>query len=515
MTPWSAPSGLADLEDVVASLHAGLYVTDVANRVTLVNPEAARMLGHAAQDLVGAPLHDLVHHTRPDGRPFPVEECPLLQVVRTGLPAQSDADVFWHADGSPLHVRWLSAPLRTGGEVRGAVVLFVDAGSQHTRLQEAERLALLGRLSAALSAGDVDAGLRALADVCAGVLVEGCAVHVLHDGALRQVALAGAEDAVRPALAPDGPLARALATGMQQQAEPGALATPVLVVGEVLGAVTWGRRDPHRPLTDDDRALALKVARLTADVLDDARQLAHQRTVAETLQRALLPTLPETGDLEVAARYLPAARGASVGGDWYDAFGLPDGGTCLVIGDVGGHDAAAAAHMGQLRNLLRAVAADRVEEPPSRVLSRLDALLEALRVPALATCLLARVMHHRPHGEVRVRWSSAGHPPPVVVRADGSTEVLEAPGDLVLGVAPGLARVDVDLRLASGDTLWLFTDGLVESAAQTLDAGLDRLQEVLRACAGATVEQACDAVLAGLLGEGPADDVALLGVRVA
>ena len=248
-------------------------------------------------------------------------------------------------------------------------------------------------------------------------------------------------------------------------------------------------------------------------------QAATNRAVvqtAETLQRNLLGDPPRVPRLETAVRYQPASRHAQVGGDWYDAFPTPDGGTMLVIGDVAGHDAPAAATMAQTRGMLRGVAQS-VANSPAAVLSALDRAFATLQVDTLVTVTVATV-DLRPaaatnSGPVRLRWSNAGHPPPVLACADGTTRVLERRPARLLGVPPAVDRVDHELDLAPGDTLLFYTDGLVERRTMPLDEGTRWLVELLGRIGREPLDRLCDGLLRGL-GDQVDDDVALLAVRV-
>jgi sigma-B regulation protein RsbU (phosphoserine phosphatase) len=233
--------------------------------------------------------------------------------------------------------------------------------------------------------------------------------------------------------------------------------------------------------------------------------------LAASLQRSLLTEPPTVPGLEMAVRYLPAMRHAQVGGDWYDAFPLADGATMLVIGDVAGHDVAAAATMAQARGVLRGIAST-VEGAPAAVLSAMDRALLQLRVDTLVT-LTAAAVRPGPDGATQFTWSNAGHPPPVLLRADGDVEVLRRRTDLLLGISPRAPRTDHDVLLAPGDTVVLYTDGLVERRGSTLDEGTDWLVAALTPLAGHPLEQLCDVLLDGMAGAVP-DDVALLAVRV-
>jgi serine phosphatase RsbU (regulator of sigma subunit) len=230
---------------------------------------------------------------------------------------------------------------------------------------------------------------------------------------------------------------------------------------------------------------------------------------AGTLQRHLLGPPPRVPHLQTAARYLPAVRGARIGGDWYDAFPAADGATVLVIGDVAGHDARAAAAMAEVRGMLRALAVHRGS--PAQVLDGLDRAMAHLAGPALVTAVVAVLT---PEGDgTALCWSNAGHPPPALVARDGTVRLLERTPERLLGVEDGARRTDSTLVLQPGDTLLLYTDGLVERRDRLLDEGTAWLVGELRRRAGAPLDDLCDGLLAELTGTGH-DDVAVLAVRV-
>jgi PAS domain S-box-containing protein len=283
------------------------------------------------------------------------------------------------------------------------------------------------------------------------------------------------------------------------------IAVPTVEDDAVTGVVV-----SFRDLTD-----RLAARRQAAELRRVTARAAEQRALSDRLQQALLTPPPEPDHLQVAVRYRPAAHGAQVGGDWYDAFLQPDGATMLVIGDVVGHDSDAAAAMGQLRGLLRALAYDN-DEPPSATLSRTERAARGLAVNTMATVVLARIERHPdvPVAGTRVlRWSNAGHLPPVVLAPDGTPTLLETRPDRMLGVDPDARRADHTVELADGHTLLLVTDGLVERRDTDLDAGVARLEEALRDLGGTPLEELCDTLLTRMLPEPGADDVAIVAVR--
>ncbi len=270
-------------------------------------------------------------------------------------------------------------------------------------------------------------------------------------------------------------------------------------------------RDRSEPWTPEQVAEA---GELRTHVLEAL--YARSRSVvraAETLQRSLLTEPVQPAGFQLAVRYVPAAREAQVGGDWYDVFEQPDGSTTLVIGDVVGHDTRAAATMGQLRGLLRGIAYAGTTGPAG-VLSRLDAAIEGLGLGALATVLVGQL--ERPadaDGATRLRWASAGHLPPLLLGPGGGVQVLDGPRPgLLLGVDPTTPRSDQEVLLEPGSTLLLYTDGLVERRDQVFDDGVALLARSLADLRERPVAELCDELLVRMLPDGAEDDVALVAV---
>ncbi|MGY2067890.1 SpoIIE family protein phosphatase [Blastococcus sp. SYSU DS0619] len=322
----------------------------------------------------------------------------------------------------------------------------------------------------------------------------------------------------RPVLVADARAAGAPppAPGLQAWA-----ALPLRAAERVLGSLTVGWLGPQ-PLEDDDVRVLEAFAAQCGQALDrvarleqERRQARATRSLAEALQRSMLTSPPRPEGLDIAVRYRPAAQEARVGGDWYDAFRTPDGATALVVGDVTGHDRTAAALMGQLRNVLRGIA-HALGSDPAQVLQSLDRAMAGLGISTLASALVARIESPRGQaaGSERVlRWSNAGHPPPLLVGPDGAVELLERPRNLLLGVVPDAPRSEHTLPLPPGATLVLYTDGLVERRGSTLDEGLHRLT----AAAGDLPDLPVDAVADTLLARAApdfSDDVALVVLRV-
>ena len=206
---------------------------------------------------------------------------------------------------------------------------------------------------------------------------------------------------------------------------------PLTVSGRALGSLTVSFDQP-RDFPPDERSLLVSVSGLLAQTLARARLRDHERTLAAELQQQLLPrALPRPQGLVATARYLAATDGMGVGGDWYDVLELPGHRVALVIGDVQGHTMQAAAVMGQLRNALRAYAAEGHE--PAAVMSRTNRLMVELDPGVFATCAIVSVDLRSSQTQLVL----AGHPPPVRRTAAGATSVLDAPVGPPLGVVEG------------------------------------------------------------------------------
>ncbi|MEY2243888.1 SpoIIE family protein phosphatase [Streptomyces sp. BF23-18] len=284
---------------------------------------------------------------------------------------------------------------------------------------------------------------------------------------------------------------------------------PLTATGHTFGVCVIAF-DTVRHLTAEERTLLITISALVAHALERARLYEAELTRSEELQQALLPReLPTVPEATVTARYLPAGGTSDVGGDWYDLIPLSAGQVALVVGDVMGHGLSEAATMGRLRTALHTLAA--LELPPDEIMGHLNDIVGGLGEHAYATCLYA--LYDSTDGScVMVR---AGHPPPLVVRPDGSAHFPEVAVNPPLGAAfPPFETTE--LHLPAESLLVLYTDGLVESPQREIDQGMTQLAGLLGGEAGSPdLEVLCDSVTAGLLPGGPtADDAALLIARL-
>ncbi|TXS49261.1 GAF domain-containing protein [Streptomyces sp. uw30] len=292
------------------------------------------------------------------------------------------------------------------------------------------------------------------------------------------------------------------------------IAVPLRAGSLLLGVVSFWRSQKGEPFDADEVALAEELVARAAVSIDNARRYTREHSMAVTLQRSLLPrSLPEQNALDIAYRYLPAQAG--VGGDWFDVLPLSGTRVALVVGDVVGHGLHAAATMGRLRTAVHNFSA--LDLPPDELLGLLDELVaridqdeaqEGDSAPVTgATCLYAV---YDPVSR-RCTISRAGHPPPALVRPDGTVEFPEVPAGPPLGLG-GLPFESAELELAQDSRLVLYTDGLVEDRDHDIDEGLAQLREALTG-ADRSPEETCQAVLEARLPARPSDDIALLVAR--
>ncbi|WP_371494677.1 SpoIIE family protein phosphatase [Kitasatospora sp. NBC_00374] len=277
----------------------------------------------------------------------------------------------------------------------------------------------------------------------------------------------------------------------------------------VYGNLYLSERRDGQPFDVHDEDIVVALAGAAGLAIENARLYRQVRASAEYFQRLLLPQLPDLDPFETAAVYRPAATPDHVGGDWYDALMLPDGACALVIGDVGGHDLQAAATMAQTRNMLRALLYDR-RTPPSAVLTQLDRTLDAITDNPITTACLVRIEPATTGWTLH--WSNAGHPPPLLLSADGTARYLHADPGLPLGVDTDVPRPDHKHPIPGDATLVLFTDGLVEHPGRPLDAGLTELARVATAHAGLHLDDLCRILADAHIGDGR-DDLAVLALR--
>jgi PAS domain S-box-containing protein len=553
----SSPLAQEILRQMLDGTTAGVAVLDRELRYSYVNPTLARMNGVPPEDHMGRTIGEVLPGI--DAR-----EDVLWQVLRDGVPREVTSSGHTRAGSDRERRYWHGAyhRIEDDGQVLGiiGIVLEVtDAREQQRDLEQARaRLAMLDRAATVIGTTlDMDTTCEELATFLVPALADIATVEVIPvDGVsglrpppagvlrLRRAAMAALPrlrersrmfeapgeyvdyqpgsaiprclESGRPIVEnlPDDEALSRSAPDPQRVAryrEAGihsAMVIPLSARGAPVGTLTMVRSGGSPAFTEQDIVTAQDLAGRAAISLDNARRYTREHHIALQLQRALLsgPSHPHAG-LEIATRYLPSGTSALVGGDWFDSVRLSPERTLLVIGDVMGHGVAAAVDMSHYSAMLRVVADEGL--PPHEILERMDALMARVAAERPATCLLALVDAR--HGVCT--YASAGHLPPAVVDRRNRLQLLDVPTGPPLGTGQG-GYASYSRPCVGGDTLLLYTDGLVERRGEDIDRSLQRLTE-LQLPADPPLERLLDDLLERLMGCGTdaEDDVAVLAAR--
>jgi serine phosphatase RsbU (regulator of sigma subunit)/anti-sigma regulatory factor (Ser/Thr protein kinase) len=468
----------------------------------------------------------------------------IEDVYRSGQPfleAETQLTVIRADDGRPeqaFFTRGHSVVRDARGAVAGVLTMAAETTQVTRRLQSLGELT--SRLAVALTIDDVARVVLGYAlasfdvDHCAFAIDDGNAFRtvrrvrgdVLDEADERlpplwkrlpddeRAPLVAAVRSGRPSFVPDGEPLRAVAADRHER-RIRALAVLPLRTASLTGALSIGYRAAHTWLPAE-RALLSAAAQLVAQAAERARRFEAQHGTAQLLQRSMLPEhLPELEHFRIAARYAPGVDGNAAGGDFYDAFRLADGRLAIVLGDVAGHDVRAAAVMGQVRAALRAMAL--TDPEPPAVLAGLDRLVGSLGAESRNEEIFVTVVYGvLDPADGTITMASAGHPPPVLRRASlggepPTAELVKVPPGAPLGLGGRWQTGQV--RLEPGDTIMLFSDGMVERRGRTLNDGLDALVAAAASAASGDPRNLCSLATAAVPGPPTDDDVAVLAVE--
>lgn len=399
--------------------------------------------------------------------------------------------------GKTLSVTGLLGPaLRLGyafatpGSVRGYIV-YAESALPANRRTSINRGAAFADLNFALYIGRSEQS---------GDLLEANVAHPPIQGRRESAVVPFGDSALTLVMSPQQPLSGRLAATL-----------PWILVGAGVALSAALATMTERLIRRRRQAEAL-AERLRAREAETARLYGEQRTVAETLQLALLPQLPPvTSGIEAAVRYRPGVQGIHIGGDWYDLIPLADGNAMLIVGDVSGRGLGAATVMASLLFSARAYAAQ--GDSPDAIIAKLSELIDVEQSDHFATVLCV----HLDASRRAVTVANAGHPPPLVLDESGG-HFLDGPVDRPVGVARPAGTVKELVRptvtaLPAGATLLAFTDGLIERRNEDLAEGLERLRGAAEAHRAEPLGKVLDAVVSELIGQGADDDTVLVGVR--
>jgi serine phosphatase RsbU (regulator of sigma subunit)/PAS domain-containing protein len=540
------------LDTLFASAPVGLGFFDVDLRCVRANEALAAIDGRGVDQHPGAPLEELLG-------PLAPVAMPLYRHALTSGEAILEQEISGEARGGvPGAVRhWLLSctPVRgTDGATIGVSSVMIDVTERRALLERERagrrRAHFLARASELLESSlDFETTLRNVAEILVPEIVDWCAIHVLDEsGEIRLVAISHA-DPERARWAwelerryptdPDAAQGAAavmrsgsteltpeitdelLAAGAVDEEHleilrglglHGAIVAPLRARGRTLGTITCVAAESHRTFTRDDVDLVEELARRAALSVDNARLYTERSRIAHTLQAELLPArLPEIPGVRVAVRYRAAGELNEVGGDFYDVFERRGGGWAFEIGDVSGKGAEAAAVTALARHTVRTASLQ--PAAPTELLETLnDALLSQRAGSEFCTVCLACLTMHEGDRAGTLTVALGGHPPALVLRADGSVEAHGVPGTL-MGVFPDPEVTEVDAELRPGDTVLLYTDGVTEAGPVGEEIGDDGLAAILASLHGMSPDEIVDAVerAAVAIQDGqPRDDIALV-----
>ncbi|MGW6985032.1 SpoIIE family protein phosphatase [Streptomyces sp. NPDC054932] len=486
--PTPGPAEAATTMAFVRRLPGGNCALDLNGTITFITPEAA--------DLLGAPVADLLGALPWEALPWmdtPTIENHYRAVAMSRLPRS-----FIAARPTGQQLRFDLYPDNTGISVRittassdreAAPAPFPLGAPEQTAPSRATALYPLMLLAATLTEA---AHAQDVVEKAADQIVPSLGAHAMallaeQDGRVRIVGHRGysarhvadldgtpvsADTAITHILRTATPLffgnmSELLAAHPDAAVEEGMAAwafLPLIASNRPIGSLVLAYGHP-RTFVPGERAVLTSIAGLIAQALDRARLYDATHQLARSLQTGLLPhTLPRVPRLDVAARYLPAAHGLDVGGDFYDLIRIDDTTVAAAIGDVQGHNVNAAALMGQVRTAVHAGAG----APPEEVLARTNRLVTDLEPGLFTSCMYVHIDLARR----TARLASAGHPPPLLRHPGGKTEMLQLPAGLLLGIDPEASYTATSIPFGPGDLLALYTDGLVEAPRRDIEEAI-------------------------------------------
>ena len=520
--------------------------TDLQGRLVACNRHAEELFGWSQEELIGRQTEALAAE--------PVDEATRARWaahIAAGEPWEDDIAVR-RKDGSTMVVHAVDSPfVDDDGTVTGVVSVSFDV-TDRRRAEDVQRF-LADTTTLLMTSLDFVESLRQLAAAAVPFLGDVCLVDVADGPQVFRMAAAHADpskqglvDVLGERYPPDPfgdhPAVRVMTTGVPEASPEmtdeflrstcrdeehfdlvrrlgfsSYISVPLIARGRSLGTLTLVSCSPSRRFGPEDLAIAQEVAWRAALAADNARLFSERAYVARTLQASLLPhTLPEIPGVELAARYLAAGEGNEVGGDFFDAFDAGYATGAVVIGDVCGKGADAAAIAGLARHTVRAAALK--ERRPSRMLSILnDAIFGDADVGDARFCTVCAALVRPNRSGARMTLALGGHPLPWIVRADGRVVQAGITG-LIVGVFPETDARDDVIDLAVGDAVVLYTDGVVEERDdEGRTFGQDSLRQVLQQAAGLSAAEIVERIVGAVTafsGREPRDDVAVVAVRV-
>jgi len=517
------------------STDEGIYGIDLEGKCIFVNKAASGMVGYTPEELLGKNMHEVIHHTKVDGSPYPLEQCPVFGATKTGRGLRVESEVFWKKGGSSFPVEYSSYPIVEDGSIQGAVVSFTDITGRKNR----EKLdhALSDINTAINSTLEFDEIMqRVIVESTEAIGAEAAAISIregsIHEGDdwvvkyaygfSRDVIGISYSSAVNSVVALAVTTKKPVAIGdafnderidrelMSRQGIQSLLTIPLLVKNEVIGVLDFHYHAKRVDFTELEMDFAEKLAISVSLALENARLYEAERGIADTLQSAILTVPDAIRGVEISHLYLSATEAAKVGGDFYDFFELEKGKVGFIIGDVSGKGLKAAATTSIVKSTVRAFAYGYSD--PAEVLAEAnDVIAKQLDSGLFVTAIYGIV----DLATGLVTMTSAGHPDPFVCRLEDCGQAI-AKRNPPLGVFEGIGFDSFETKLQPGNTLILYTDGLIEAKRENELFGEERVREVLAGPDLVTTRDIVDALISSareFSNNQLSDDMALVAIR--
>ena len=543
-----------ELDFILAGVADGVTAQAPDGSLIYANDAAVETLGFGStEELLATPVGEIMTRFEvfdEHGRPFPAERFPGRRALAGEKPADALVRFRVRATGEE---RWSVVKATPILDAEGAVIMAINVFEDVTEQKESELRARFLADAATVLAGSLDyeTTLQRVAELALVTFADGCVVELAdHEGQLSPVAITH-RDPEKAALmrrlreeypadqrAPRGAgnVFRAGDSELYTEVDAGwsaeqiededertlveaigltsLMIVPMSTGGRRLGTMVFALSETARRYGHADLSVAEELGRRAAVAIDNARLYRERSYIARTLQESLLPPeLPDVPGAEVAARFHAAGEATEVGGDFYDMFDTSHG-WGIVMGDVCGKGADAAAVTALARYTLRTLGVQ--ESSPAEVLRKLNDALLRQRTDRRFCTVAYGSLNLNGSGTANLCLATGGHPLPYVLRADGTVEAVGEPGTL-LGVLPDVRLSDTAVKMARGDLIVLYTDGVTEARGENGMFGGEELAAVLRGCAGmdatsvaARIESAALEIQQG----NPRDDIAILVVRI-
>lgn len=524
---------------LLESTDEGIFGLDESGACNLINRAALEMTGFTAEEIVGKNVHQLIHHSYPDGSHYPVENCPIYNAFKVGRGRRLDTEVFWRKNGEAFPVEYSAYPIVQDDQIRGTVVTFTDITM---RKQAENELKVAKELGDSLNAINalinstldldqimkkvvVEAGKALDVDTASVALREGGHWKIGYVYGLPQHLVGSflsAEEnrhahevaaSKKPLIIKDASLDERVSKDIVEKYQvKSIIATPLIIKDEVVGILRFVFVKHKIDYAEQKLDFVHKLAAAVSLAIENARLYEAERNIADTLQEALL-TVPEHMEgIDFGYLYRSASIAARVGGDFYDIFELPKGRIGIVIGDVSGKGLEAATLTSLVKNTIKAYAYE--SESAAAVMARTNEIVRKAPTRAPFVTAFFGILDL---SSGKLVYCSAGHPEAILKKATSKIMLLETSSPII-GAFPRVSFVDEEITLTKGDMLVFYTDGVIEARCDSLFFGEERLISFVRDLKPLSARDVTRAIFREVLrctGGKLSDDIALLAVALA